>query len=64
MSVTVKIPTILRRHVGGKPTVEGDGDTLRDLLSNLETQYPGLTTSIVTELPFFNPPRKTAVVTP
>jgi MoaD family protein len=49
MSVTVKIPTILRRHVGGKPTVEGDGDTLRDLLSNLETQYPGLTTSIVTE---------------
>jgi molybdopterin synthase sulfur carrier subunit len=48
MAVTVKIPTILRRHVGGVPEVEGAGGTLRDLLQDLESRYPGITGGILT----------------
>jgi molybdopterin synthase sulfur carrier subunit len=47
MAVTVKIPTILRRHVGGVAQVEGTGDTVRDLLQNLEQRYPGITGGIL-----------------
>jgi sulfur-carrier protein len=49
MPVTVKIPTILRRHVGDKPIVEGEGGTLRDLLNDLDRRYPGIKNSIVTD---------------
>ena len=49
MAVTVKVPTILRPKVGGSATVEGQGTTLRDLLRDLESRYPGFTDSIVTD---------------
>jgi MoaD family protein len=49
MGVTVKIPTILRRHVGGRATVEANGETLRELLENLESEFPGLTEGIVAD---------------
>jgi MoaD family protein len=49
MPVKVKIPTIFRGRVGGRPTVEGDGPTVRDLLQDLEGRYPGLTAGIVSE---------------
>jgi MoaD family protein len=45
--VRVKLPTILRKHTGGEPTVEGEGATLRELLENLETRYPGLTKNVL-----------------
>jgi sulfur-carrier protein len=45
---TVKIPTIMRAHVGGEPSVEATGGTLRDVLDDLERRYPGLTSNIVT----------------
>jgi sulfur-carrier protein len=45
--VKVKLPTILRKHAGGEALVEGNGETLRDLLKDLEGQYPGLTEGIV-----------------
>jgi len=45
--VTVKVPTILRRHVGGQPTVEAERGTLRELLMGLEDRYPGFTQTIV-----------------
>jgi MoaD family protein len=45
--VHVKLPTILRKHSGGQALVEGQGDTVRDLLTDLERRYPGLTQSIV-----------------
>jgi sulfur-carrier protein len=48
MSVTVKIPTILRRHVGGAAEVEGTGANVRDLLQDLEQRYPGITGGILT----------------
>jgi molybdopterin synthase sulfur carrier subunit len=49
MSVRVKVPTIMRNHVGGEPVVEGSGSTLRDLLDDLDTRYPGFKQRIVTE---------------
>ena len=48
MPVTVKIPTIMRPHVGGAPTVEGSGATVGDLVADLERRYPGLAGQIVT----------------
>ncbi len=49
MSVRVKLPTILRKHVGGESQVDAKGGTLRDLLSDLEARYPGITKNIVSE---------------
>jgi MoaD family protein len=49
MSVKVKLPTILRKHAGGEPTVAADGQTLRELLSDLEARYPGITKNVVSE---------------
>jgi molybdopterin synthase sulfur carrier subunit len=46
--VTVKIPTILRAKVAGAATVEGDGQTLRELIDDLDGRYPGIKQSLVT----------------
>ena len=48
MTVQVKLPTILRKHAGGEPRVAAEGATLRELLSDLETRYPGITKNVVT----------------
>ena len=45
----VKLPTILRKHADGEAQVEAEGETLRDLLGNLEQRYPGITANVVTE---------------
>jgi molybdopterin synthase sulfur carrier subunit len=45
----VKLPTILRKHVGGEAQVDASGSTLRDLLTDLESKYPGITKNIVSE---------------
>jgi sulfur-carrier protein len=42
MSVSVKIPTPLRRVTGGVAKVAGDGATVRDLIEDLERRYPGM----------------------
>lgn len=49
MPVKVKVPTIMRGEVGGEPIVEGSGSTLRDLLDDLESRYPGFKQRIVTD---------------
>ena len=49
MPVQVKLPTILRKHAGGEPRVDAEGTTLRELLSDLETRYPGITRNVVTD---------------
>ena len=48
MPVLVKLPTILRKHAGGEPRVDADGSTLREVLSDLEARYPGITKNVVT----------------
>jgi molybdopterin converting factor small subunit len=47
MSIEVRIPTILRSYTGGAKSVEGSGDTLADLLSDLEARHAGLRDRLV-----------------
>ena len=49
MAVTVKLPTILRPKAGGEAQVPAEPGTLRDLLSDLEQRFPGLTQNVVTD---------------
>lgn len=49
MGVRVKLPTILRKHVGGEAAVEAEGATLREVLKDLESRYPGITKNVVTD---------------
>jgi molybdopterin converting factor small subunit len=45
----VKLPTILRPHAGGERDVDAQGTTLRELLADLETRYPGITAMVLTD---------------
>lgn len=49
MSVSVRIPTILRSYTGGESAVSADGDTLTAVLDSLESSYPGIKTRVVDE---------------
>jgi MoaD family protein len=49
MAVEVRIPTILRQYTGGAKSVSGTGDTIADLLTNLDASYPGLRGRLVTD---------------
>jgi molybdopterin converting factor small subunit len=42
MSVSVRIPTILRSYTGGAAEVAAETGTLRDVITGLDTAYPGL----------------------
>ena len=48
MPVEVRIPTMLRSHVGGAATVSVDGATVREVVDNLVAAYPALGGQIVT----------------
>jgi sulfur-carrier protein len=49
MSIDVRIPTILRSHTGGAKSVEGSGETLAELLTDLDSRHSGLRGRLVTE---------------
>ena len=42
MSVSVRIPTILRSYTGGVAEVTAEGGTLRDVIAGLDAAYPGI----------------------
>ena len=42
MSVSVRIPTILRPYTGGASEVAADGGTLAEVIDALELAHPGL----------------------
>lgn len=42
MAVQVSIPTILRSYTDGAKSVEGSGQTLKDLIADLDVRHPGL----------------------
>ncbi len=42
MSVSVRIPTILRTYTNGESEVQADGGTLSEVLDSLEASYPGI----------------------
>jgi molybdopterin synthase sulfur carrier subunit len=49
MAIEVRIPTILRQYTGGAKVVEGTGDTIADLLTNLDVSHSGLRARLITE---------------
>lgn len=49
MSVSVRIPTILRTYTGGVSEVPADGDTLTVVLDSLEANHPGIKARVVDE---------------
>lgn len=49
MSVTVRIPTILRTYTGGASEVGAEGATLSDVLDDLDTSHPGIKARILDE---------------
>ena len=42
MSVTVKIPTPLRKLTNGETSVDTDGATIGEIVAALESAYPGM----------------------
>ncbi|MGO8956573.1 MAG: MoaD/ThiS family protein [Streptosporangiaceae bacterium] len=42
MSVSVRIPTILRTYTGGTAVVSTAPGTLREVISGLDVDYPGI----------------------
>ena len=49
MAIEVRIPTILRPYTGGAKVVEGAGDTIAELLTDLDSRYAGLRGRLVTD---------------
>ncbi|MCS6857968.1 MAG: MoaD family protein [Deltaproteobacteria bacterium] len=49
MAVTVRIPTPLRNLTQGRDEVEAHGKTLRDVIEDLESRYPGLRERLLDE---------------
>ena len=47
--MNVLIPSALRSYTGGTHVVEGHGSTLAEVLSDLNTRYPGLRFRIINE---------------
>ncbi|MCY3772439.1 MAG: MoaD/ThiS family protein [Gemmatimonadetes bacterium] len=49
MSVTVRIPTPLRKLTGNQSEIEIDGETVESLIGNMEASYPGIKDRICDE---------------
>ncbi|MFI6349508.1 MoaD/ThiS family protein [Streptomyces sp. NPDC050560] len=49
MAIEVRIPTILRQYTDGAKAVEGSGDTLAQLIADLETRHAGLRARLLDE---------------
>ena len=49
MSVLVRVPTPLRSLTKGAAEVQGSGDTVGDIIQDLERQFPGLRDRLVDE---------------
>jgi sulfur-carrier protein len=47
MTVSVSIPTILRTHTGGEKRVNATGDTLGAVITDLESNYTGISERLV-----------------
>ena len=49
MTVEVKVTANLQKMVGGKRSVQAEGASVRELLDDLESRYPGFKGQIVTD---------------
>lgn len=39
---TIRIPSPLRRYTNGQSKVEGSGATIKEVIGNLDAQFPGI----------------------
>lgn len=49
MSVSVRIPTILRTYTGDQSQVSVEGSNLTEVIDSLESNYPGIKSRVVDE---------------
>ena len=49
MSVSVRIPTILRSYTGGAAEVTAQAGTLREVIAGLDAEFPGMGGRILDE---------------
>jgi molybdopterin synthase sulfur carrier subunit len=49
VSVEVRLPTLLRAAAGGQRQVSAEGSTIGEVLTNLQTTYPGMAGQVLTE---------------
>jgi molybdopterin synthase sulfur carrier subunit len=49
VGVEVRIPTVFRKFTDGRSTVELDAGTVGDLVSQLESRYPGMKEQMLTD---------------
>ncbi|MGI8310410.1 MoaD family protein [Saccharopolyspora sp. ASAGF58] len=49
MAINVSIPTILRTHTGGQKSVEASGNTVAEVINDLDTNFNGLKDRLVKE---------------
>src|SRR5262245_33980767 len=49
MAIEVRVPTILRSYTSGQKAVSGAGDTIADLLIDLDGSYPGFRARLITD---------------
>ena len=49
MTVSIRLPTVLRSHVGGQASVEIQGATIGEILSTLVAEHPGLSGQVIAE---------------
>jgi len=45
----IRLPTVLRQHSGGQPTVMVGGSTVGEVLAALTSTYPGMAGQVLTE---------------
>ncbi|HLF98971.1 MAG TPA: ubiquitin-like small modifier protein 1 [Acidimicrobiia bacterium] len=45
----IRIPTVLRPHVGGAASVRADGATVREVFDALSADYPSLRDHLITD---------------
>ncbi len=49
MSVEVKIPTVLRKHINNQAVVEASGGTIRELIEDIATSFPEFKQKVVAD---------------
>ena len=49
MSVTVRLPGALRDATGGVTKVSASGETLRDVIADIDRQHPGFASRVLDE---------------
>ena len=49
MAIEVRIPTILCQYTDGQKAVEGTGNTLAELFTDLETRHTGIQARLIDE---------------